>query len=563
MKRWIRYGLLTAGLLVLIGFGVSRCKRPELRLKPIAPLPQDDLIQVYMNQNLATSYTEPYRNQTRPGDDLEQIIVDQIQAAKSTVEVAVQELRSPRIAQALRDRHAAGVQVRVILENTYSRPWSSFTPQEIAQLDPRQRDRYQENFHLIDRDDNGRLSDQERTNSDALQILNDHSIPWLDDTADGSAGSGLMHHKFVVVDGQTIVVTSANFTHSGLHGDFANPTSRGNANSLVVLNSAPLAALFSQEFNVMWGDGPGGESNSLFGVNKPFRPAQSLPVGEATVWVQFSPTSTRFPWEQSTNGFIRQMLQQAQTRIDLALFVFSDQSLVDGLATQHAQGTAIRALIDSGFAYQPYSEVLDMLGVALRARSTAPDSSCQAEVDNQPWQSALQSVGTPRLPKRDLLHHKYGVIDGTTVIVGSHNWSAAANRRNDETLLAIAHPTVAAHYQREFERLYASSRLGIPPFLKQKLKTQKQECGTLTTPQTKTESPSDPSPPSSSSPLTPINLNTATQAELESLPGIGPKLAERIIQARQQAPFTSLEDVDRIPGIGPKVLKTLQDQATW
>jgi predicted flap endonuclease-1-like 5' DNA nuclease len=48
-----------------------------------------------------------------------------------------------------------------------------------------------------------------------------------------------------------------------------------------------------------------------------------------------------------------------------------------------------------------------------------------------------------------------------------------------------------------------------------------------------------------------VELNTATQAELESLPGIGPVLARRIIEAR---PFRSVDDLDRVKGIGPKKL---------
>jgi len=45
-----------------------------------------------------------------------------------------------------------------------------------------------------------------------------------------------------------------------------------------------------------------------------------------------------------------------------------------------------------------------------------------------------------------------------------------------------------------------------------------------------------------------IDLNTGTQAELETLPGIGPVLAKRVISAR---PFVHLEDLKRVPGIGP------------
>ncbi|MEE2644456.1 MAG: helix-hairpin-helix domain-containing protein [Myxococcota bacterium] len=49
-----------------------------------------------------------------------------------------------------------------------------------------------------------------------------------------------------------------------------------------------------------------------------------------------------------------------------------------------------------------------------------------------------------------------------------------------------------------------------------------------------------------------VNVNRATAAELKRLPGVGPKLAQRIIAARAQGPFERAEDLRRISGIGPK-----------
>jgi competence protein ComEA len=56
-----------------------------------------------------------------------------------------------------------------------------------------------------------------------------------------------------------------------------------------------------------------------------------------------------------------------------------------------------------------------------------------------------------------------------------------------------------------------------------------------------------------------VNLNTATQAELEKLPGIGPKRAEAIIAAR---PFRQVEDLRKIRGLSRAQLQELKDQVT-
>ena len=57
-----------------------------------------------------------------------------------------------------------------------------------------------------------------------------------------------------------------------------------------------------------------------------------------------------------------------------------------------------------------------------------------------------------------------------------------------------------------------------------------------------------------------INLNTGTAAELESLPGIGPKTAEQIIHAR---PLNNIEALDAIPGMGPKKIAALRDLVSF
>lgn len=541
---------------ILLALTLAACQRAGPQTQRPTPLPQDPFVKVYFNHAESGSYREPYRKQTRSGDDLEQLIVDVIATAKSTVDVAVQELRLPKIAKALVDRKQAGVKVRVILENTYSRPWSKFTPEEVAKLPERERGRYNEFVKLADQNGDNKLSKDEIDRGDAIVMLQNAGIPIIDDTADGSKGSSLMHHKFVVVDDRTLIITSANFTTSDIHGDFISPSSLGNANNLLSIDNSELATLFTAEFNILWGDGPGGNPDSKFGIKKPFRPVQQITLGTTTIAVHFSPTSSTQPWEQSSNGLIGKTLNTATQSVNMALFVFSEQRLANILETDNQRGVQIRALIDADFAYRSYSEALDMMGVALL-------NNCKYEIDNRPWQNPITTVGIPQLKKGDLLHHKFGVVDKQIVITGSHNWSAAANNNNDETVLVIQSPIVAAHFEREFDRLYADAILGLPDGIKQKIKNQQQQCPQIKTMSLPSAASSTTAKISENTISQKVNLNTASQQELEALPGVGPKLAQQIIQERQKKPFTSLEDLDKVPGVGPSLLDKLKDRVTW
>lgn len=60
-----------------------------------------------------------------------------------------------------------------------------------------------------------------------------------------------------------------------------------------------------------------------------------------------------------------------------------------------------------------------------------------------------------------------------------------------------------------------------------------------------------------------ININTAGAVELDKLPGVGPVLAERIIQYRtEHGPFARTEDLENVSGIGAKTYEKMADQVT-
>ena len=60
-----------------------------------------------------------------------------------------------------------------------------------------------------------------------------------------------------------------------------------------------------------------------------------------------------------------------------------------------------------------------------------------------------------------------------------------------------------------------------------------------------------------------VNINTASASELEKLPGIGPALAQRIVEYRDShGPFASVDALTDVPGIGKAKLEALREQAT-
>jgi competence protein ComEA len=60
----------------------------------------------------------------------------------------------------------------------------------------------------------------------------------------------------------------------------------------------------------------------------------------------------------------------------------------------------------------------------------------------------------------------------------------------------------------------------------------------------------------------PVQLNRATQAELEALPGIGPATAQKIITAREEAPFTAVDELRSRGILGEKTFEKLRDLVT-
>jgi competence protein ComEA len=57
-----------------------------------------------------------------------------------------------------------------------------------------------------------------------------------------------------------------------------------------------------------------------------------------------------------------------------------------------------------------------------------------------------------------------------------------------------------------------------------------------------------------------VDVNRADEALLQTLPGVGPALARRIVEARSEAPFRTVDELLQVSGIGPATLEKLRDR---
>lgn len=250
----------------------------------------------------------------------------------------------------------------------------------------------------------------------AIADLLEAGLPVHDD-ADGR----IMHSKFVVIDGETVIVSSANFSSFD---------SLSNANNLVVLRSAALAGIFTTRFEQFW-DGKGFHS-----VPNPGPLGVSFSGVNAEVF--FGPDWTLVQR-------LVEAIEEAQEAVHFAIFAFTLQEVKDALLSRCGE-VEILGVYDGGQAAGDDSVAAKGWCAAAQVRA--------AKV--QPSPGVAPNYGFRKL------HHKLLIVDpGTSdglVITGSANWSFSAATKNDEVMLTLRAPDVVAAFESEFQARFDESK---------------------------------------------------------------------------------------------------------
>ncbi|RMH02161.1 MAG: hypothetical protein D6706_00660 [Chloroflexi bacterium] len=310
-----------------------------------------------------------FTNPTCPPEEertggLDEIIANDILQAETRVDVAAFDLDAEPIVDALITLEERGIEVRVVTD-----------------------------------EDNADLSSIRRLRRNGISVVEDKR-------------RGLMHDKFVVIDGRFLWTGSMNLTTNGVYC---------NNNNIVRFDSPRLAANYTTEMDEMYND-------RLFGPDSPDNtPNETLTIHGIQLENYFAP-------EKELAPVIARAVARAQDEILFMAFSFTDDQIGEAILGRADAGVSVRGVFettgsDTEFSYYPIMQAARLSNLEVR------------------------TDGNPRI-----MHHKVIIIDRETVIFGSFNFTDSANRRNDENIVIVHDPVFTGFFVEEFETVWQEAQ---------------------------------------------------------------------------------------------------------
>lgn len=311
-------------------------------------------------QGISVWFTDPLAKQTSGGP--ENHLVDAINNAKTSIDMAIYNLTLDNVGNALLDAHKRGVTVRIAMES-------------------------------------------EAMEKDLPEKLQEAGIPIV-----GDQREGLMHNKFTIIDRQEVWMGSMNYTSTSAYKDF---------NNLVRFQSQDLVNDYQAEFNQMF-------EQKKFGNDKEaVSPGHETSVEGVPVAVYFSP-------EDDVATHVIPEIEQAKKSINFLAYSFTSDDIASAMRARADDGVQVKGVFDES-----------------QNKSNKGGEFDQFKKDGV--DVSLDGIS-------GLLHDKVIIIDGKTVITGSYNFSANAERTNDENLVIIHSQEIADQYLQHFNQVYESAQ---------------------------------------------------------------------------------------------------------
>ena len=219
---------------------------------------------------------------------------------------------------------------------------------------------------------------------------------------DDAGRSALMHNKFWIFDRQTLWTGSTNITVNGIYKQ---------NNNVILIRSPEIAAIYEREWEELWTGQLGRRAPST--MNSQWAILDGTPIQ-----VIFSP-------EDGAVSYLVAMLNDAQVSIRFLAFSFTDYPMAQAMVTRAQNGVDVQGVFETFGSNSPRSELKTLWCAGLPVRQDGNDS---------------------------FLHDKVIIIDNSIVVTGSLNFSSSADEDNEENVIIIDNPGIAALYLEEYQK---------------------------------------------------------------------------------------------------------------
>jgi phosphatidylserine/phosphatidylglycerophosphate/cardiolipin synthase-like enzyme len=222
--------------------------------------------------------------------------------------------------------------------------------------------------------------------------------------------SDIMHNKFFIIDGKTLITGSANLSNTDMGGL--------NSNVFIKIKSTEICRIFQSEFEQMYQGKFHKEKEALANKSNIKLPNNNV------ISIYFSPK------DKTISNALIPLINGACDYIYVPIFFLTDKNMTNALIAAKKRGVEIKILLDAVAAQNNYSKHKELRTAKIPVK-----------VEN--WAGKM--------------HQKSMIIDDKTVVIGSMNFSKNGENANDENCIIVQNaPKLAKKYKQHFLMLYNS-----------------------------------------------------------------------------------------------------------
>jgi phosphatidylserine/phosphatidylglycerophosphate/cardiolipin synthase-like enzyme len=316
-----------------------------------------------------------------------------IEGAKKSVEIAVFSLTSTEVRDALYAASKRGVRITLVLDSSLSGQHDALfsrMPKGIERVDAGTHD--------------------ERN----------------------SLNTAYMHNKFIITDrgrpSEALVTGSLNFTPLG---------EKYNQSFMLETSDHDLIAAYGAEFDRL--------RNDLSGTKKfddeSYNPwASTIRYADGFIETRFSPESRG----QSLRAEIVRLIRSSNKSLDIIMWTLTDREIAQALVQKAKEGVMVRIITEEKTSTTTHS----MIPFMQSARDENALGTLEILVDTKLAQGSAAAIPEGLVP---YIHHHLMIVDGTTLVTGSGNWSLWGFKHNDENHIITNIPSLVRGFQETFD----------------------------------------------------------------------------------------------------------------